>query len=122
MRSLARAVAICAIALFTVHPAGADDTSGDPGASQPAKSRSDGGRKRADAERVKHLDTNGDGVVSDAERAAFEQKRQELLAKYDADHDGTLDEEEIEAARDDGALRERKSHDRELGSALRKKP
>jgi len=121
MRSVARVVAICAIALFTAHPAAADDTSADPGAPEHTKSRPEGG-KRADTAPVKIRDADGDGVVSAAEQAAFEQKRREILAKYDADHDGRLDADEVEAARDEGALPERKSHRRELGSALRRKP
>ena len=46
-------------------------------------------------------DTNGDGVLDEAERQAFrEAKRAELLAAYDADGDGRLNAEERRAARE----------------------
>ena len=50
------------------------------------------------------LDTNGDGTVSEEERAAGkaqrEAKHQEVIATYDQDGDGTLNEEERAAARE----------------------
>ena len=46
-------------------------------------------------------DTDGDGVLSDAERQAFREARiAELLAEFDADGDGELSREERQAVRD----------------------
>lgn len=49
------------------------------------------------------FDTDGDGVLSDAEKAAMkaamESKKEEFIAKHDADGDGVLNSEERAAAK-----------------------
>ena len=48
------------------------------------------------------LDVNGDGVISEAERAAYEESRAEARTqggeKWDSNHDGVVDEGERQAA------------------------
>ncbi len=48
------------------------------------------------------FDQDGDGTLSDAERAIMTEKRAELLKKFDANANGRLDPEEINAARNAG--------------------
>ena len=64
-----------------------------------------GGRSRE--RRASRFDTDGDGVISDEERAAaYEQRKLEreiAMEKYDADGDGRLSRSERESARTDGA-------------------
>lgn len=63
----------------------------------------------APADVIKKFDTNGDGVLDDAERAQKKaawkarraERRQEALTRYDANKDGTLDPAERQAMRDD---------------------
>ncbi len=54
------------------------------------------------AQLLERFDTDGDGVISDAERSAardeLRSKRDELLQQYDKDGDGRLSPEEREAA------------------------
>ena len=46
------------------------------------------------------MDTDGDGVISDAERdAAKEKRRARIVKRFDADGDGQLNDEEREAAK-----------------------
>jgi DnaJ-domain-containing protein 1 len=46
---------------------------------------------------MKKFDLNGDGVLSDTEKAAMEADRATMLAKYDTDKDGKLSDAERQA-------------------------
>ena len=58
------------------------------------------------AEMLKKFDKDGDGKLSDDEKATMKAEREAkhaaLLAKYDADKNGKLSPDEIKAARDAG--------------------
>ena len=43
---------------------------------------------------MKKFDVDGDGVLSDTEKAAMKADREAMIAKYDTDKDGKLSEEE----------------------------
>jgi Ca2+-binding EF-hand superfamily protein len=50
---------------------------------------------------LKHLDTNGDGVVTkDEAQAAASTRIDETFARLDANHDGQITQDEVQAARD----------------------
>lgn len=46
---------------------------------------------------MKRFDADGDGVLSDTEKAAMKSAQEEMLAKYDTDKDGKLSEAERQA-------------------------
>ncbi|MBK9034739.1 MAG: EF-hand domain-containing protein [Myxococcales bacterium] len=78
------------------------------------------------AEMMKRADTNGDGKIDDAERAAMratmqaqhEAQRKAMLAKYDANKDGKLDDAEHTAIRNDRAAERFKALDTNHDGAL----
>ena len=61
-------------------------------------------------------DTDGDGKLSETERAAakakFQENRKAFVAKHDTDGDGTLDEAERAAAREQIAARWKEAKDK----------
>ena len=54
----------------------------------------DSGNKMSSADKIKVVDTNGDGILSAQEHEAGSQR---MFAKMDADHDGALSAAEIDA-------------------------
>ena len=60
------------------------------------------GGRRPPPELMKKFDKDGDGKLSESERAelrkTMEERRKEFLAKFDKDGDGKLNEEERKAA------------------------
>ncbi|MBN8457246.1 MAG: EF-hand domain-containing protein [Verrucomicrobia bacterium] len=61
-------------------------------------------------------DTDGDGKLSEAERAAakakFQENRQEFIAKHDTDGDGTLNDAERAAAKEQITARWKEAKDK----------
>jgi Ca2+-binding EF-hand superfamily protein len=78
---------------------------GGPGAG-PAGGAGPFGRRLDRAEIIRKYDKDGDGQLSEEERAAAikdfqDEQQQEMLKKYDKDGDGKLSEEELAAMRED---------------------
>jgi hypothetical protein len=57
---------------------------------------------------LKRFDTDGDGKLSDVEKAKMEEARKERMKKIDTDGDGEISQEERDAARKQYRKRERK--------------
>ncbi len=55
--------------------------------------------EKAKAYMLKKFDANGDGKLSEAERATAKAHRKEMVAKHDTDGDGKLSEAERAAAK-----------------------
>lgn len=108
--AIARCVACVSVALMaSVLPAQEGDEPARKGLGRLLGKAAD----RVKEEAMKRFDTNGDGTLDDAERAAAmdalkkkggemqAQLRQFMLRRFDADKDGTLDETERKAAFDE---------------------
>lgn len=62
-----------------------------------SKEKGDGKRTEQKDRLLKRFDADGDGVLSDAEKAAMQADRDAMIAKYDTDKDGKLSEAERQA-------------------------
>jgi hypothetical protein len=59
-----------------------------------------GGGEGMQASMIERFDADGDGTLSDTEKASMEAARTEMTTKFDADGDGTLSETERSAMRE----------------------
>jgi hypothetical protein len=73
-----------------------------------------GGRRGRRREWIKRFDTDGDGKLSEEEKAKMEEARKERLAKMDKDGDGEISPEEREQARKHRRRRVRREGEGEM--------
>ena len=69
------------------------------------------GRRGSRGDWLKRFDTDGDGKISEEEKAKMEAARKERMKKIDTDGDGKISPEERDAARKQYRKRERKHDD-----------
>ena len=85
---------------------------------QPAEHRK--GEGRGGRGGMKRFDKDGDGKLSDEEKAEMEKTRQEMMKKFDTDGDGKISKEEREKMRTQFQKGDRKRPETEKSTAPQK--